>query len=294
MKAARSNDGLQVDAGGDLLVGPDELPEVALLLPGSHRVALHERVCVRALEPGVHEREQQALTEEEAVARVEVPSHSLRPHDHPRHDPGEAVEHVVEREKRVRKDDPLRRGMRDVPLVPEGNVLEADQGRGADDPRQAADALGHDRVALVRHRRRPLLPGAERLCNLVHLCPRQVADLEREALQRGGEERECRQQLGMAVPLDDLRRHRLRLEPEALAGDALDLRVDRCVVAHRAGELSDPHSLERARETRATAVELERPPGQLEAEGRRLCVDSVRPAHDQRVAVLLRPGDDRL
>ena len=52
----------------------------------------------------------------------------------------------------------------------------------------------------------------------------------------------------MPVALDDLRRGRLRLEPELLARDALDLGVDRRVVADRARELADPDALERGRE----------------------------------------------
>ena len=67
----------------------------------------------------------------------------------------------------------------------------------------------------------------------------------REALQRGRGDRERGEQLRVAVALDDLRRGRLGLEAEPLAGDALDLRVDRRVVADRAGELADPHAFER-------------------------------------------------
>ena len=54
----------------------------------------------------------------------------------------------------------------------------------AHDAREAADPLGDDRVALVRHRRRALLALAERLLDLAHLGAREVADLERELLER--------------------------------------------------------------------------------------------------------------
>ena len=46
------------------------------------------------------------------------------------------------------------------------------------------DALGEDRVSLVRHRRAPLLLLAERLERLAHLAPLQVANLGRDPLQR--------------------------------------------------------------------------------------------------------------
>jgi hypothetical protein len=54
----------------------------------------------------------------------------------------------------------------DVALVPEGDVLEADERSSPDDAREPADALGDDRVPLVRHRRRALLAAAERLLHL--------------------------------------------------------------------------------------------------------------------------------
>ena len=47
-----------------------------------------------------------------------------------------------------------------------------------------------DRVALVRHRARALLAGAERLLDLAHLGALEVADLGREALQPGAGERD--------------------------------------------------------------------------------------------------------
>ena len=81
---------------------------------------------------------------------------------------------------------------------------------GADDAREPADPLGDDRVALVRHRRRALLPAPERLLDLAHLGAGEVADLEREPLERGGDERERAEQLGVPVALDDLRRARVR------------------------------------------------------------------------------------
>ena len=107
--------------------------------------------------------------------------------------------------------------------MPERHVLEPDERVRAHDAGEAADPLGHDRVALVRHRRRALLALAERLGHLGHLGARQVADLERELLQAGRHQRERREQLGVPVALDDLGRDRVRLEPEALAGEPLEL-----------------------------------------------------------------------
>ena len=74
--------------------------------------------------------------------------------------------------------------MRDVALVPERDVLEPDERRRPHDAREPADALRDDGVPLVRHRGRALLPAAERLLDLAHLGSGEVADLERELLER--------------------------------------------------------------------------------------------------------------
>ncbi len=67
-----------VEARGDLRVGLDERAEVALLVPGAHRVPLDEPVGLAAGEPGLDEREQQPVREDEAVRGLEVPEHPLR------------------------------------------------------------------------------------------------------------------------------------------------------------------------------------------------------------------------
>src|SRR5438552_14721869 len=84
--------GLEVDAPRDLAVGPDELGKVEALVPAPHRVCLHEAVRLVAREAGLDEREQDALAEEEAVARLEVRAHPLGMDGEPLDEPGEAVE----------------------------------------------------------------------------------------------------------------------------------------------------------------------------------------------------------
>src|SRR3954447_11687375 len=114
-----------------------------------------------------------------------------------------------------------------------------------------------------------------------------MADLERELVERRGADGEGAEELRMPVALDDLRRGRRRLEPEPLAGDPLDLGVDRGVLADRSGELADAHAFESARDARPCAVELERPHRELQAERRRLRVHAVRSADAERELVLL-------
>src|SRR6476659_9197564 len=70
-------DGVEIDAAGELPVGPDELAEVLLLVPGSKGVTLDEPVRLVAGEPRFDECEQQALAEKESVARIKIPPHPL-------------------------------------------------------------------------------------------------------------------------------------------------------------------------------------------------------------------------
>src|SRR3954452_11726460 len=88
--------GLEVDAAGDPLVGGHELLEVEPLVPRTEGMFLDEPVRLVARQPGLDEREQDALREVEAVARLEVRAHALGQDDEPVDEPGEPVEHVVE------------------------------------------------------------------------------------------------------------------------------------------------------------------------------------------------------
>src|SRR5580765_90723 len=70
-------DGVEVDAASDRGLGLDERAEVTLLVPRLHRGGLDEPVRLVAGEAGLDEGEQQAVAEDEAVARVEVAPHAV-------------------------------------------------------------------------------------------------------------------------------------------------------------------------------------------------------------------------
>ncbi len=247
---------------------------------------LDQVVRLIAREAGLHERKKKPLAEVQPPGRVEIHAHAFSANHESSHEPGEPLEHVVHGQKRVREHDALSRGVRDVALVPEGDILETDERIAPHHPRQAADPLGDDRVSLVRHRGGPLLAHSEGLLDLAHLGPRQVPDFERKTLERRRDRRKRREELRMAISLDDLRGARRRLEPERFARQPLDLGRCRCVGSDRPRELADPHPVERSRESSAIAVELKRPAGELEAERRRLRVHSVRSSDRQCVLEL--------
>src|SRR5919106_1475345 len=178
--------------------------------------------------------------------------------------------------------------------MPERHVLEPDDGCRANDAGQAANALGHDGVALVRHRRRSFLTTPERLLDFTDLRAGEVANLRRKALERRRAERERREQLRVTVPRYDLRCDRLGGESQSLASDALDVGIAAPVRPHRAGELADAHGLQGAQQAFTVSIQLECPPGQLGAERDRLRVNPMRPAGHRRVAGLLGAPHDRL
>src|SRR5688500_2193188 len=110
---AEVEDGVEIDTGGDFVVGTRERREVDARVPGTDRVSLPAPGGVDTPETRVDEREPQPLAEVEAMARLQLLAHPLGAHDEALHQPREPVEHVVDGEKGVGEGDPRRRGMRD-------------------------------------------------------------------------------------------------------------------------------------------------------------------------------------
>ena len=171
----------------------DERREVEPLVPGPHRVPLHEPVGLVAGEARVDEREQEPLAEVEAVARRRG-SRASAPRG--RRAPRRATRtgRACSRRARNASGSTIRSAdecemSRSCQSATFSSPTSAWR---ADDAREPADPLGDDRVPLVRHRRRPLLAAAERLLDLAHLGPREVPDLEREPLERRGEQARAR------------------------------------------------------------------------------------------------------
>src|SRR4051812_32440154 len=101
---------VEIDAAADLRIASDEACKVGLVLPGAHGMALDETVRIVAREPGLDQREEETMTEDKPVARLEIAEHPLGMDDEPFDDPRKSVEHVVEREERIGDDDALGRG----------------------------------------------------------------------------------------------------------------------------------------------------------------------------------------
>ena len=215
-------------------------------------------------------------------------------HVHSTDDAGKAPQHVIESDEAVWQNHALDRGMRDVALVPQGDVLERRMSVRPNQPREAADLLAADRIALVRHRRRALLALPERLLDLANLRLLQPADFEREFLERCPSNGQRRQKLRMTIALDDLRRDRLRLESETAAHVRLDRRRQMRERAHSARQLPDAHRRPRATDAVGGAENFAVPERELQPECHRLRVHAMRAADHRRVPVLQRAVVNRV
>ena len=221
-------------------------------------------------------------------SRARFCRHHLGPHLEALHHAGEARQHEVERDGRVGRDHALDRRVADVALVPERHVLERAPRVAAQQPRETADVLGQDRVALVRHRRRALLARCRTAPPPPHLGALQVADLQRDALAGPGHDREPREEVRVAVARHDLRRDRLGREPEPPA-DARPRPPARCwrTCRPRPRACRPRRSSRAAASAPAVATQLGVPARALEPEGDGLGVDAVRAADHRRVPVAL-------
>ena len=141
-------------------------------------------VGLLAREAAPRQLEQDRPREYHAARSREVLAHPLGIDHHAVDDARETAQHVIERDEAVGQDDALDRRVRDVALVPQRDVLERRHGVAANQAREADDLLAADRVALVRHRRRALLPLGERLFDFADFGLLQPANLERELLER--------------------------------------------------------------------------------------------------------------
>src|ERR1019366_5551253 len=95
--------------------------------------------------------------------------------------------------------------MGNVAFMPKGDVFESSLGVGPHDPRKAADLLAGDGVLFVRHSRRTLLAFGEILAGFTDFGALQVANFEGDLFEARSEGGEGRDEIRMAVALDDLR-----------------------------------------------------------------------------------------
>ena len=176
--------------------------------------------------------------------------------------------------------------MRDVALVPQGDVVIGNLGVCLHDARKAAHALGSDGVALVRHGGRALLALLERLLSLDDVGLLHEANLHGDALKRGGRDGERRHDLGMTVAGKHLGRQRVGGEAELGTDILLHERVDGGVGAHCTRDGAGGCNLAGLLEASLGTLEGPCPGTKLHAEGHGLGMNAVRAAHAQGILEL--------
>ena len=273
---------------GDVRVGRDEGPEVEALVPGLEAVALDDLVGLLAGQALPGQGQEDALGEDEAAGRADVGLHPVRD--------GRPSSPMMSASSASRKSVRMNESGKMTRSAEEWEMSRSCQRATFSRPTWAlartrrarpGDPLAADGVLLVGHRRGALLALGERLFELEDLGPLEVADLDGELLDRGGEEGQGREDLGVAVALEDLGRDLGRPEPELLQGH-------RPRPAGRGGCRSRPsprsgrrRSSRRARlEPADVAPDLLVPDEELEAEGHGLGVDAVGPADADGLPVL--------
>ena len=223
---------------------------------------------------------------DEPAEPIEVLLHVGRIDDELVDDGSKPRQRKIEGDSGIRADHALDGGMRDVALVPERHVLQRRHHIGAHHACKPGDVLRQDRIALVRHRGRALLPFGEELLGLQHLGALQVTDFGREPLDRSGDHAERRKVHGVSIARDDLGRDRLDGKPHGLGHMRLDARVDLRESADRAGDGAGRDFRPRADQTLLGAEELGIGIGKLEPERGGLGVNAVRAADGGRELVL--------
>ena len=103
--------------------------EVQVFLPGAHGVRLDEAIGVLAAHAVFDKVEEKLSAEDEAAGGFEIRAHALGIDEQRVDEVGRFGEQVVGERGGVGQDDALGRGVRDVALVPEGDVFEVQLAR---------------------------------------------------------------------------------------------------------------------------------------------------------------------
>src|SRR5271154_3234775 len=267
------------------LVDREQLAQRKALIPGALGELLNHAIGLVAGDAGGDDREQHTLGEERAMRQLQVGAHPLRVDLHPFGECDRPMLEVVDQDRRVGQDHALDRGVGDVALVPQRDVLQGCLRVAAQHAREAGDLLALDRVALVRHRRGALLALAEWLLDLAYLGALQIADLGREALQPGAGEGDRAEQLGVTVTRDHLGGDVLARQSQPLKDTRLEVRARRRVGADLARHRADRRLSKGALQARGVAIGLEGEARELDPERGRLGVNAMCSSDGQRLGV---------
>ena len=133
--------------GLDFSISLDCHPEVALFLPGPHRMPLDRLVGLLAQHPRGGQVQQQLPGEYQPFGQIEVAAHAVHVDRHVLDQPCRLGQHVVQQDGGVGQNHALDRGMRNVPFMPEGDVFKRRLHVSPDHAGKAADLQYWEKVA---------------------------------------------------------------------------------------------------------------------------------------------------
>ena len=142
----------------DIRVGLQPVAVAAAFLPGRHRVALDIDIGVLAADALLGEGEEELLRMHQPAELVEIFLHGIAVDDQFLDNPGHALQREIEGDGGVRSEHALDRRMRDVTLVPQGDILQRRGHRRAHDPGEAGQVFGQHRLRLCGIADEPFCP----------------------------------------------------------------------------------------------------------------------------------------
>ena len=270
------------------------LKEWDLLSPCPHGGALDGLVGVLACHAAVGEFKQDRLTSIETEGEVHVPFHVFGVDRQIAHETRQEDQHIIEQGAGVGEDDALRARVTDVALMPESDVLHRGLGVAAQDAGQAAQTLPGDGVALMGHGGAALLPLGKSFLHLEDFRALEMTELGRPAVDGATDQGDRRQELRMAVALDDLGGDVGRLEPEFFTDIRLHLGIEMGVGADGPAEHSVGDAVAGLLQALDGPAELIVHDSELQPEGDRLGMDAVAAADHRGELVLFGADGDRL
>jgi len=120
-----------------LFVFFQEGQEILPLLPGPHRLALHEGVCVFPGHAFGDQFEKNHLGVNDAMGHLDIGLHPLRIDHQFFYHPGKPAQHEIQKDRGVGSYHPFDGRMTDVPFVPQRHVFQRRQCIGAHESRQS-------------------------------------------------------------------------------------------------------------------------------------------------------------
>ena len=128
----------------------------------------------------------------------------------------------------------------------------------------------------------PFWPCGEKLLHLQHFGPLEVPKLSRPAIDAGGNQRQGRAKLGVAIALNNLRGNIRGFQPELFTHRPLDRRIQMRMRADRPAQFPDANPLPGLRQSLLRPSKLVEHQRELEPERDRLRMNAVAAADHRR------------